>query len=283
VSGLNAAVLVLTLAVPRAAMAQTSPPPDRGRELRYDLVTDLAVTGGAGITWLTLELLTPSLVEECRWCDRNDDGSDALNGFDRELRQGLRWNNTESADTWSTVFSFVLAPLLGFAAAAVVTHHDERLHELPPAILIVAESALIAMSLNQIVKIVAARERPNAHARSPEERTARRQSTDNLSFFSGHTNLAFALAISAGTIASMRGYRLSPLMWATGLTCASVGGYLRIAADRHYASDVLMGAAFGAAVGFVVPYVFHRPTTSSWRLTAAPTKSGASMLLSARF
>src|SRR6059058_3168029 len=72
---------------------------------------------------------------------------------------------------------------------------------------------------------------------------------DNLSFFSGHATLAFALATSAGTVASMRHHRLAPVMWAVGLLLATTGGYLRIAADRHYATDVLTGALVGSAVG----------------------------------
>jgi len=34
---------------------------------------------------------------------------------------------------------------------------------------------------------------------------------------------------------------------------------LRIAADRHYATDVLSGAAVGSAIGFTVPHFAHGP------------------------
>src|SRR5262249_18375089 len=81
---------------------------------------------------------------------------------------------------------------------------------------------------------------------------------DNLSFYSGHTSLAFSLAVGSGTIASMRGYPLAPVVWATGLPVALLTGYLRIGADRHYLTDVLAGALLGSAVGFVGPFVFHR-------------------------
>jgi hypothetical protein len=57
----------------------------------------------------------------------------------------------------------------------------------------------------------------------------------DVSFWSGHTSLAFALAVSSGTVASSRGYDLAPLVWVAAsrspsrpATCES----LRIATTR---------------------------------------------------
>jgi membrane-associated phospholipid phosphatase len=257
--------------------------PDSDRGLHVDLAWDVAITAGAFATWLTLELLTPTLVDACNWCDRDAEGNDVLNAFDAGARDALRWSNTHVADTWSNVFSFVLAPAVGVGVAALVTAHDDRLDELPEGLLIVGESAMLAMVLNNIVKIAAARERPDVHARTPEEREANHQPSDNVSFYSGHTTLAFALATSAGTIASMRGYRLAPVMWVTGLALASISGYLRVAADRHYATDVLTGALIGSAIGFSVPYFFHRGRDQGWQVTAAPASRGATLSVSGKF
>jgi membrane-associated phospholipid phosphatase len=56
----------------------------------------------------------------------------------------------------------------------------------------------------------------------------------------------------------MRGYRFAPWVWTQGLALAFFSGYLRIAADRHYLTDVVTGALFGAAAGALVP-LLHRP------------------------
>ena len=88
-----------------------------------------------------------------------------------------------------------------------------------------------------------------------------------MSFYSGHATLAFAMAVSGGTVASMRGYRLAPWIWGAGLSLAAATAYLRIAADRHYASDVTVGAVIGSLTGFAVPYLFHNPKR---RFMAAP-------------
>jgi hypothetical protein len=42
------------------------------------------------------------------------------------------------------------------------------------------------------------------------------------------------------------------------LSLAAATGYLRIAADSHYFSDVLVGAAVGTAVGLLVPHLLHK-------------------------
>jgi membrane-associated phospholipid phosphatase len=192
----------------------------------------------------------------------------------------LRWRDTKTANTLSTVFSFGLAPLASIGVGAIITSHDDRLHEVPADLLVIAESAVLALDLNEISKLVFLRERPYVHGRSPSDRAARRSSADNVSFFSGHTTLAFALAVSAGTVASMRHYRLAPLMWVSGLVLAAASGYLRIAADRHYATDVLTGIIVGSGVGFSVPYFAHRPCTERLHLSAMPLRTGGGVALS---
>ena len=245
-----------------------------------NLPLDLGITFGGGALWVITEVLAPTLApSSCRWCDRASDGTDTLNAFDASGRS-LRWKNTGAADTMSTVFSFGLAPLAGFGVGALVAWHDDRLDELPADTLVVAESAMIAINLNQIAKFAVARQRPDAHARALEDPSAAPATSDNLSFFSGHATLAFALATSAGTVASMRGHRLAPVMWAAGLTLATTGAYLRIAADRHYATDVLTGAVFGSAVGFAVPYLAHRPNPLNACIAAAPVPGGGTIVLS---
>jgi membrane-associated phospholipid phosphatase len=256
--------------------AQTSPDaPAPDPPMPVDLALDLSITLGGSALWVTSQLLAPTLApSSCQWCDRADDGTDTLNGFDAYVRSVGRWSNTGQADTLSDVFSFGLAPLAGFGVGALVAWHDDRLAELPADALVVAESTVIAMNVNQIAKFVFGRQRPDVHARLPVDRMAQQATEDNLSFFSGHTTLAFALATSAGTVASMRHHRLAPVMWTAGLLVATTGGYLRIAADRHYATDVMAGAIAGAAIGFGVPYFAHRPRAAGACLAVVPVQGG---------
>lgn len=246
--------------------------PVRPAPLRYDLAVDVPVAAGATVAWFTSELLKSHLAPSaCRWCSRASDGSDTLNGFDRSVRNGLRWSTPGAADTASNVTAFALAPLAALGLDTLASSHDGAVGNAPVDGLLIAEATALAVDLNQAVKFAVGRERPFVHALAPVDKGKTAHPSDNnLSFYSGHTNLAFALATSSGTLASMRGYRWSPAVWVTGLTIASATGYLRIAADKHYASDVLVGAVVGSAVGVAVPWYFHRAAGRA----GAPVVSG---------
>jgi membrane-associated phospholipid phosphatase len=79
------------------------------------------------------------------------------------------------------------------------------------------------------------------------------------SFFSGHTASPFALA--SATCVHHLTLRLSGDFG--GLTCAlefaaaAATGALRIVADKHYATDVLAGAAAGTLIGLAVPLLHY--------------------------
>ena len=244
------------------------------RELRHDTRVDLAVTATGG-TWLLLsELLKGSLVpEKCRWCYRADDGADLLNPYDGWVRHRLRWTDTRAAHLASNVSLGILEPVtqlgLGFLAANQAGSPESFALDT----LLIAEATVIAGVLNQIAKFGFARERPFAHylPRAPDalRELASSPTDDNLSFFSGHTTIAFAIATSSATIATMRGYKLAPLIWGTGLAFGASVGYLRIAADKHYFSDVMTGAIVGSLVGVAIPLILHSPRGDSPTVNAS--------------
>ena len=243
------------------------------RELRHDTRVDLAVTATGG-TWLLIsELLKGSLVpEKCRWCYRADDGEDLLNPYDGWMRQRLRWADTRAAHLASNVALGILEPGTQLGLGLLAANQAGSPENFALDTLLVAEATVIAGVLNQIAKFGFARERPFVHylPRAPNairELTAS-PSDDNLSFFSGHTTIAFAIATSSATIATMRGYELAPLMWGTGIALGASVGYLRIAADKHYFSDVMTGAIVGSVIGVAVPLILHSPRSESPATTA---------------
>lgn len=233
------------------------------RQLAYDARIDTTVTVTGFIWYVTSEMLKVQLVpSKCRWCSRTGE-SDALNTMDGSIRRALLWKRPHTAHVLSNLLLFGVAPASAFGLTQVAALHDGALREWPVDALLIAEASMLAMDGNQMAKYAFARERPFVHflPRAPEgvRKLAASPTDDNLSFFSGHTTAAFALASSAGTVASLRGYRLSPLVWSVGLANALSVGYLRIAADKHYFSDVLVAALFGAALGAGIPLLFHRP------------------------
>jgi membrane-associated phospholipid phosphatase len=108
--------------------------------------------------------------------------------------------------------------------------------------------------------LLVARERPYVQTvRAGDNGRRRHTDDDDVSFFSGHTTEAFALASAAGTVATMRGYRWAPVTWVFGGGLAAGTGYLRLAADRHWFTDVLVGMIVGVGIGMAVPLLLHAP------------------------
>ncbi len=237
-------VLLAALLAPAAAVGAAPRPVP----LEHHLAVDLSVTVGAGLT----ALLIPTLAEppsSCRLCGEG--------GLDASVRRALVWGDAKAASDLSDVAAYGVAAvglLGGLALSAWAAGEPEA--ALVDA-LVVAEAASLSLALNQAVKYLAARERP--YARNGRELPWVSADQRYLSFYSGHTSLAFAAAAAAGTVAFRRGY---PAAWALtggGLLVAALTGYLRIAADMHYLTDVLTGAIVGSAVGFAVAWFLHPP------------------------
>lgn len=253
-----------TLAVTAAALSVVSDARAEDKadvELRHDLAVDIPVTIGlgGGLLAYTLLLRDDVVPSTCTWCDGARPGG--VNGFDSFFRDALVRRDTGPATITSHVVAYGAGPLATAALLSVAGADEGRSKNAPTDVLLMAEATLAALSLGEVVKGAASRERPNVHAEPDEARHAEiaAQVGANASFPSGHTLAVFAMTGSAGMIATMRGYRLAPLIWIAGSVLGVTAAYLRVAADQHYVTDTLAGAALGVAVGAGVPWLFHRP------------------------
>jgi membrane-associated phospholipid phosphatase len=232
-------------------------------ELTYDLRIDLPVTLGAGAVWLGSDLIGDRFApDSCRWC--------ASNPIDDGVRSALVWDNIRAPHELSNYLAYLVLPGIELGLLALAPAQEGRSGELGGNVVVVAESIAIAGVVTQLVKYTVARERPFVHQLAPDQKPLTADPKDNnLSFYSGHTSFAFALVSSAGSVAVLRGYRIAPAFWVAGGFFALGTAYLRIAADRHYFTDVVAGAAVGTAVGVGVPFLFHHQG-GEHRLTLVP-------------
>lgn len=253
-------------------------------ELRHDLRIDVPVTGGllAGVVaWrLVRDDLEPS---RCRWCDGAS--PDEANAVDVWFRDALRRPDTHPANVASYALAYGVAPLGAAGLTALAAVVDRRPSGALVDLLAVAEGALVAIGVTQLVEPVVLRTRPYVLAIADEDaREAEIAKTGAFhSFPSGHVTAAFGVAAASGVVASMRGYRLAPLVWASGLMLGAATAYTRMASDRHYFTDTLAGAAIGVVAGGGVPLLFHRPVerdpwrasgVSGLRIMTAPVRGG---------
>ncbi len=238
-------------------LTQNAPPPPP-QQLRWDPRIDIPVTGALAAGWIISDAFKKDLApQQCRLC--------GTNGFDNAIRVLFNPSLKPSADgfhgadTASTIVGFIAVPVAMIGLDAIFTAREGVfMKAFWTDVVLMLEATFSALAVNQTVKFLAGRARPYTIGAPPELLESGRDPPDNnLSFFSGHTTLAFALTSSAATIASLRGYRHAWVLWAVGLPLATATGILRLAADKHWASDVLVGAAVGTVFGVLMPTLLH--------------------------
>ncbi len=116
---------------------------------------------------------------------------------------------------------------------------------------------------------------------------------DYRSFLSGHAMASFTgaglICVHHEMIPLFGGGAPDTLACAWGITAAALTGTMRIVADEHWASDVMLGAAVGWGFGYYLPKLLHfhtkylvrknlkdgKPAAFTWMPTFAGTTEGA--------
>lgn len=202
---------------------------------------ELGVLGGTIALWTGGEYVRvrrkPKLPVEQR-------AQRALNRLDREVRALLlRPQFAATADRLSDFLAYIGLPVSGALALSLGSKRWKE-HIVADA-LVITRAVTVTGALNQVVKFLAPRERPYVHSGRFDHRDL------NGSFFSNHTSSSMALAASAMRISFERS-RNSYMVAAPLFLLAGLVGYLRIASDNHYFTDVIAGAAFGGTTGLLL-------------------------------
>jgi membrane-associated phospholipid phosphatase len=233
-------------ALPLAALLLPSPArPDPPEPLRLELPRTALVAGTSLAAVLATVLLEERVApSRCRVC--------GTSAFDTWARTELRWQAGRPAFTASDVLALGTTFLSAGALAAASWRAGGRRTALEDLAL-TAEAGVGRRPRHPGGE---AGGRPRAPLRLADASAIERRDAF-LSFWSGHTAAAFAGATAAGTVARLRGYRAWPWILGVGLAGAAATGWLRIAADQHWATDVLAGAAAGALAGAGLPALLH--------------------------
>jgi membrane-associated phospholipid phosphatase len=244
-------------------------------EPRVDLpVTALLVSGWVASEFIAKPALAP---RACRWC--------AVNGFDLEVRRAFNPTLTPSTSgfrgpaTASDIVGFVVLPLAMVGIGGLgAWRSDQFWLTWATDVVVMLEATFAALALNQTAKFLTGRSRPYTVDATESELGRANDPNDHfLSFFSGHTTFTFGLAVSAGVIAQLRGYKLAWLTWAVGLPLAIATATLRMAADKHWMTDILVGSAVASACAVALPLLFHGREEAPAMVRVVPTWNGVSV------
>jgi membrane-associated phospholipid phosphatase len=194
-------------------------------------------------------------------------------GFDKSVRDALRFNSQtarNNARDLSDAFLTTSVNWLAVDALAVTWWGHDRRAIAWELVSMDAEALAVTSFVQGMTAGLVSRQRPfypTCVGPFNDQTTDCRSNNRYRSFFSGHTSLTFT---AAGLICQHHAHL--PLYGGGApdvIACiASIGlagatGYLRIASDQHYLTDVMTGAAVGSLSGFLVPWLFHYRVRSS--------------------
>ena len=204
--------------------------------------------------WLALQISTFLYLQYGVDHHINVDERSAPNQIDQYFRNQVKWRSSKMDNA-----AYISDLLLYGAFIGTIP--------LVPAFSNYNYSKALKMSLNVIslngiitnlVKTTVQRQRPDSFYKT------RANADDSFrSFFSGHTSTTFALGTSNAILLSEAYPEKRKLIWFVNLSLATATGYLRIAGDKHYLSDVFCGGIVGY---FLAKYVHRRTSIKETRL-----------------
>ncbi len=201
--------------------------------------------------------------------------------LDEPARDGLRVRTPEGRETAAAVSDALLsATILSTAAlslAGPLARGDAQLAGEASTLHLL--SLALTVTLGDLAKRTVGRARPFERACRETPSAPGCESPDTFaSFYSLHAGIAFTSAgfsCGMGTSHSLSGDPVADAAFCgVSLAFAAATGLLRIAADRHYLSDVIVGAIVGFLIGYAVPLALL-PSRASVQSTPAPTLSPA--------
>jgi membrane-associated phospholipid phosphatase len=223
-----------------AAQAIVTPPPAVRYSIRFQDAVMLAGTGVLGAIPSIAGTKLP--YAHCAPCD-----SARLWGIDRGTVGLPRPGIGHISD------GTLLLTGAGAAVVLAVSRHGEpeATRAAMEDLTVLAEATEVAGTVTQWAKVLFHRARPPLYTSS----AAQFQGADEgRSFPSGHASFSFAAAAAAASILERRhelgSHKAEVALLFAAATTTSV---LRVAAHRHFPTDVVAGAVLGSAIGWVVP------------------------------
>ncbi len=196
------------------------------------------VTAAGGLTLLPGALNLPRGVSGCAPCDPA-----TLSGIDR-------WAVGLPASFAGTASNALLVGVLGASGFAAL--HDLPADQARGNAVVLLNAVGWTAAATEWLKVVVRRERPVMYTSDSDAVAAAADRENRRSFPSGHTSVAFAAATSYLLLAEREhlhhATRNALLLYAGAAGVAS----LRVAAHRHFPTDVAGAAVLGSGIGWLV-------------------------------
>jgi membrane-associated phospholipid phosphatase len=206
-------------------------------------------------------------------------------GLAIQIPAQIRYRNMHSADTGSLNRDDLIymdrwaagtySPTAGLASDILVlpfcalpvaltafdayTHH-QGISPIVTDAVIFSEALAFSSALSLLVRSLQIHPRPLVYGKDvPADKRLSGEASG--SFHSGHANAAFLAAVYLSYTYPLRHpeFQGQAWLWTGSLAIATTVASLRVAAGKHFPSDVIVGAAAGAFFGWVFPYLHRVP------------------------
>ena len=203
---------------------------------------DGAILGVTGLFGFSAETFDKNIITRRCPCNPNE-----VNPFDRHVIGNA--NNFLDGVSDVTAVSAVIAPALwSWYELRTTTLFFEDMT-------VYAEVISVNTAMVSLAKLAAQRPLPRVYA-DPNSDLAQ-QPGGFRSFYSGHTSTTFA-ALSAASMTAYLRHGASIWPWFITAAIGTSVGLERVAAGRHFYTDVIFGALSGTAVGTLIPLLHSK-------------------------
>lgn len=187
------------------------------------------------------------------WCGASCDPA-TVNPFDRTV---IGWYNTDAALASDVTLGVSIGlPFLAQLIDTAVTKPVDGWRGYGKDVLVLTETLALTAGMTNFLKYAIGRARPYSYVDTLPEST-RTEADAGLSFPSGHTSMAFAMATSWSWL-YMKRHPDSPAVipiWVGSYALATTTALLRPISGKHFWTDIMAGAALGIGIGLLVPYL----------------------------
>jgi len=150
--------------------------------------------------------------------------------------------------------------------------HGEAKNDFLDLALIYSEVLLIQASINGMVKGSVLRTRPFVY--DSQTSLEEKQTIDaRISFFSGHTSMTAAISFFTARVFSayVEDDAAKILIWSGAVILPAVTAFSRVNNHWHFPTDVMVGYAVGAAIGYFIPELHKSKTNGISSLSIYPS------------
>lgn len=197
--------------------------------------------------------------------------------LDDDINEEVKNSRSSTTDSISDVFepfgnsAFTLPAMMGFYIYGNLWDNEKAKR----TALLAVESFLVTSLFTGTLKVVMGRTRPFDGVSADEFKGP---TTSNNAFPSGHTSSAFALA----TVVANE-YEHIPLIAPLSYGIATMTGYSRLNDNKHWASDVVLGAALGYFTSKTILKLHSNKKGRHFTIYPRVDRRGGGLVLSTRF